>query len=190
MNFTPISTWKNQSLGQHQTWGCGEGLWAQCEEESRLELLFLPPHWGGTQTLCVSDLQGSRQLRPRDPCNPSSPRFLGHPKIKYHRVTEVYKPTCRFGSFVWHLCKNIISHCCPVFIMSIYSDHALTITFYTQCHLPYTLEHMCFSKLAFKNSWFSKRYHRRTAALGSEVFFILFCFVFYHGLEQNKCLSP
>ena len=85
----------------------------------------------------------------------------------------VYKFACRFGIYVCHLCRNIISHCYLVFIMSIYRDLPLRVTFYTQCRFLYTLEHMCFSNLAFGNSWFSKRCRRRLS-VGSEISFLFF----------------
>lgn len=69
--------------------------------------------------------------------------------------------------------------------MSIYQDLPLSITFYTQCRFLYTLEHLCFSNLAFKNSWFSKRYHGRLA-VGSEVrlyWFFFFPFLLWSGAK-------
>lgn len=68
---------------------------------------------------------------------------------------RVYKFACRFGIYVCHLPKNI-SHCYLVFIMSIYWDLPLRVTFYTRCRFLYTLEHMCFSNFAFGNSGFQR----------------------------------
>lgn len=66
--------------------------------------------------------------------------------------------------------------------MSVYQDPPLSITFYTQCRFLYTLEHMCFSNLAFKNSWFSKRCHGRLA-VGSEVRVVVFFFLLFSGAK-------
>ena len=175
MNIISVQTWKSQSQGQHQTWECGKDC-GICEGGNSFSCFpsrevpepsaFLTSRAADSQQSSVTHTHTRQALftllswAPQDKIPP--------------RVTAVYKPICRLGGFLWHLCKNIISRHSPVFIMSIYSDPALPVTFYTRCHLPDTPEHMCFSKLAFKNSWFSKRYHRRTVASGTEGFLFFF----------------